>query len=61
MKLHYYSNLELLEIAKQCNTEDELLRVSKALRYLWDKGENLNLELFRRFANIRANQMKMNN
>lgn len=61
MKLHYYSNLELLEIAKQCNTEDELLKVSKALRYLWDKGENLNLELFRRFANIRANQMKLNN
>lgn len=61
MKLHYYSNLELLEIAKQCNTENELLKVSKALRYLWDKGENLNLELFRRFANIRANQMKLNN
>lgn len=61
MKLHYYSNLELLEIAKQCNTEDELHKSAKSLRYLWDKGENINLELFRRFANIRHNQMKMNN
>lgn len=61
MRLHYYSNLELLEIAKQCNTEDELYKAAKALRFLWDKGEYLNLELFRRFTHIRANQIKLNN
>lgn len=53
----YYSESELIMIASQATSFEELKHMAQQLRWLWALGENINLALFDTLSHKRLRQI----
>lgn len=55
-----YTNLDLALAVANCKNMREVFQLAKAVKYIWNQGESINLEFFQHVSCKRIKQLACN-